>query len=912
MAVILRNGASRTSTPQTHEILRSSTINIAKTGLITSMTSGGKTVSVLNLGYLGEHNVTRLWVNTWDTNAGTFTSIYEPVLIFIQGARKLTLAMSNEENKFYVDLPRSLTTVGGNYQIYFALKEKISSSISNNSAAIGSEDDPAYREVFISDVCKGAVDTNSGYSILPNNFDWSTGLYNYYKGFVSCLSSSWTESTINDNAETGVYVSTGIYLGGLQDGKTATDIIPHSPDESLLVISDKTLSGKTLTITATFQKTLTDDEELALLEQIVIEYPVNFSVAESLSGYALKSDIKVVYDPFSISVDKNFNTILGMKMDAYVTPINLSGLYNFPLNTKKYVVFSKDKESLVCEAFNDTCWIPTQVTGTAGNWKVSFIVKGNSANGLADYEYHTGIITLPVIDNTISKADLVTGTAYRAVLDSDAKALYDVNSYALYSISDSTQKVNLSHSAEVIDRVIGWASGIYPNANAERIVTAVSNFETVSNNYTQLRADLTTANMNISTNTNNLNSEIARATAAEATLQSSIDTINETIETLDVTILKDTVESHSESIEAHDGRLDVLEADMSSAKNSINDYTVFKGTYSQLVSNLQAADTKHDEEISDLKTKNSNQDGRLTIIEDNIELMTGTLEAHGGRLDSIQSNLNSESALINEMVRTERAERIEEDRKLEDAIEAEEDRAKEKENELTNALQQEIETRTNVDETLQDQIDDLVEKDRNLQGQIDDLKQVDLDLKGVDATLQKNIDDEQQERINSDEELQKQIGDEVFRAENAEQGLASSIDTVDKNLDAVQKDLQGKIDALEQTQSNHYNHFDGEITAINTSNQIVRNDFMGVAVKPYVARIVLIQHMLIQDVATLANVPYETTEQQEAFKAELIEAGIITIDSDLTQPLLAEQVIEILRLKEATETNTLYLVQEEE
>ena len=60
MAVILRNGASRTSTPQTHEILRSSTINIAKTGLITSMTSGGKTVSVLNLGYLGEHNVTRL------------------------------------------------------------------------------------------------------------------------------------------------------------------------------------------------------------------------------------------------------------------------------------------------------------------------------------------------------------------------------------------------------------------------------------------------------------------------------------------------------------------------------------------------------------------------------------------------------------------------------------------------------------------------------------------------------------------------------------------------------------------------------------------------------------------------------------------------------------------------------------
>ena len=761
-------------------------------------------------------------------------------------------------------------------------------------------------------MCRGVVDTNSGYSILPNNFDWSTGLYNYYKGFISCLSSSWAESTINGNAETGVYVSTGIYLGGLQDGKTSADIIPHSPNESLLVVSDKTLSGKTLTITATFQKTLTDEEELALLEQIVIEYPVNFSVAESLSGYALKSDIKVVYDPFSISVDKNFNTILGMKMDAYVTPINLSGLYNFPLNTKKYVVFSKDKESLVCEAFNDTCWIPTQVTGTAGNWKVSFIVKGNSANGLADYEYHTGIITLPVIDNTISKADLVTGTAYRAVLDSDAKALYDVNSYALYSISDSAQKVNLNYSAEVIDRVIGWASGIYPNVTAERVVTSVSNFETVSNNYSQLRADLTTANMNISTNTNNLNNEIARATAAEAGLQASINTINETIETLDVTILKDTVESHSESIEAYNGRLDTLEADMSSAKNSINDYTAFKGTCLQSLSNLQAADRGHNDEISDLKIKNDNQDGRLNALENNETLVRETLQSHGGRLDSIQASLNNEAALMAEMVRTERGERIEEDRRLENIIEAEEDRAKEKEEALTNALQQEIEARTNVEEALQNQINDLVKEDENFQAQIDDLKQADLLLQEADTTLQKNLDNEQQARINSDEGLQKQINDEVLRAEGAEQGLANSIDEVGKNLDAVEKDLQGKIDVLEQTQSDYYNHFDGEITAINTSNQIIRNDFMGVAVKPYVARIVLIQHMLIQDVAILANVPYETIEQQEAFKAELIEAEIITIDSDLTQPLLAEQVIEILRLKEATETNTLYLVQEEE
>lgn len=64
MAVILRGGTTRNGTQQTHSTLRQATINIAQTGLITSMTSGGKNVSVLNLGYLGEHNVTRLWVNT--------------------------------------------------------------------------------------------------------------------------------------------------------------------------------------------------------------------------------------------------------------------------------------------------------------------------------------------------------------------------------------------------------------------------------------------------------------------------------------------------------------------------------------------------------------------------------------------------------------------------------------------------------------------------------------------------------------------------------------------------------------------------------------------------------------------------------------------------------------------------------
>jgi hypothetical protein len=783
--------------------------------------------------------------------------------------------MSSEEGKFYVDIPNTVTSVGGNYQIYFALKENIQTTINVTGGAIGDPDDPTYQEIFISDVCKGVVDSNSGASLLPSEFDWESGLYDYETGLVSCLSSLWEEVTVNGNTETGIY-QTSIYLGGLQDGKTKEDIQPRSPDESLVLVTGKELNGKTLTITATFQQTLTDKEEEALLEKIVIAYPVNFPVANSLDGFALKSDIKVVYDPTSVSVDKNYNTMLGMKMDAYVTPINLSGLYNFPSNTKKYVVFSRNKESLVCEAKDDKCWIPIQVTGLAGSWQLAFIVKGTSTDGNTNYEYHTGIISLPVVDNTISRGDLLTNTAYRAILDTDAKALYDANEYALYAISESDDKVKLQHTATVINQAIGWAAGIYPSVNAEQIVTAVGNFETVSNNYNTLRTNLETANTNITTNLNKIESEITRATSAEENLQTEIDEINATIETLDVTMLKSTVESHGESIEDHSGKIEVLETDMFSAKSSINDYKSFKETYSQAVANLQAADKKHDEEIKEIQTINSNQNGRLVKIEGNINLITENIQAHGGRLDSIESNLNSESKLIAELLATERTERTEADEKLEDAIEDAIEKAQDEAQKLEEKINEEISRATNAEVGLSNRVDVIVE---NLNAEIERAQQAEKD--NADA-ISKNAED-----------------------------ISTNTANISTNATNISTNAQA-ISTLSEKHSSDYQELKGDINSINSSIQIVRNDFNGVYEKPYVSRIVLIQHMHISKVASMIGVSYETTEEKNAFNTELINAGIITNTTDLTQPLLAEQVIEILRFKEATETNTLYLVQEEE
>lgn len=96
---------------------------------------------------------------------------YQPVLIFYDEINKNTetYSMSFVESKFYLDVPDTITKVGGNYQIHFVLKERMDSS--TEGGYVGAEDDPAYREIFISESCKGAVDSGSGFSLLPQNFN---------------------------------------------------------------------------------------------------------------------------------------------------------------------------------------------------------------------------------------------------------------------------------------------------------------------------------------------------------------------------------------------------------------------------------------------------------------------------------------------------------------------------------------------------------------------------------------------------------------------------------------------------------------------------------------------------------------------------------------------------------------------
>ena len=55
----------------------------------------------------------------------------------------------NDEDGYWVDLPDVVTKDSGNYQMYFLLKENLAQDTAEGGD-IGIDDDPAYREVFVS------------------------------------------------------------------------------------------------------------------------------------------------------------------------------------------------------------------------------------------------------------------------------------------------------------------------------------------------------------------------------------------------------------------------------------------------------------------------------------------------------------------------------------------------------------------------------------------------------------------------------------------------------------------------------------------------------------------------------------------------------------------------------------------
>ena len=661
MAVILRSGTQRSGTQINKVPIRSSTIHIAQTGLVSNITGdGGQNIKVINLGYQGDHNVTRIFVHLWK-NASVFSAKYEAVLVFYQEANKIsnTLSMSNNEADFYVDLPDDITKTSGNYQIHFVLKEKLDGAY--EGGAIGAEDDPAYREVFISASCKGAVDPASGFSLVPLNFDWETDLYDYRTGVI--CSSEWTEPT-----EEGVY-STSIYLGGLVEN-TPEDKIVITPPEGV-TWSNKALNGNTLT----FDATIDDDRHTyQILEEIQISYPVVFSVTD-FSNLAQKTPIKITHTATSIGIESDTNANLGMKMDAYITPIEVSSLLDLPANVKRYVVFSKNQRSLVCEAEDGiNCWIPTAVTGESGTWEVSFIVKGTSIDEATNYTYYTGILRLPVVDNILTRSDLATDTSYRAILDIDGKSLYDSNEYALYAITDSSTEAKLSYTATTINNAIGWIDTIAELHTAQDVINAIGKFNQVYNNQTTMSGRLDT----LESVDEDLRSQINLLNSTDTNIIADIAALRGEIAELDVTELSGVVETQGTKISALESRATILEgqAEALSSRATEIDAKVNKNTRDIATHTSEIATIKNN--AAELAEKVSSNTGRIDIAEGDIV----NLEVLVDRINARVPTYENYSKLIKEEIET----RAIKDQELENAITAEVERASSAEEALTEGL----------------------------------------------------------------------------------------------------------------------------------------------------------------------------------------------------------------------------------
>lgn len=781
MAVILRNGMTRTGTNTNNTLpLRSSTIKIAQTGLIESLKTDGASVQTLNLGYQGDHNVTSLYVKLWKDDLSDFINKYDAALVFYneKSGASYTISMQESATQYSVNIPDAITQYAGNYQIYFILKESLDTGLSDGST-IGVEDDPAYREVFVSAAWKGVVSEQSGFSLIPSQFNWVNEVHNYEVGRITPF--SWNPQLDEHDNPTGLLVST-VFLGGLKVNSTDDDIILKN-QASIIQLEDKTLTsgekGTTLQLTISFADNTSVAEQNKAVDDLIVEYPVDFNVNNFFEDNALhKKAINVDYKPNAIAVQDN--EILGMKYDAYITPIKLNSLPNFPTSHReKYVVFAKDKQSIVCKTLdiskaNQYCWIPTQVTADAGTWEVSFISKGwnvdADGNKTDEYTTYTGILKLKVVDNKLSKRDLETDTAYRALIDNEGQSLYDANSYAMYAISTTSSEVHLQYSANDINSAIGWVNGISGSQGVtpEQVINTVKDFNEVRGNYTDV---------------------VSRVGALEHTdilinnsisaLSDKITEVENTVKTADVTVVKETVDQNVLDINELKTKTSTLEGKTTALENKDK-------TLESSISSNTSRIAKTEQDITSLKSADVVLDGRVNVLEGRANTISSILEDTVHEVDELQNRtglletgFESQKNYVAAQLTAEIAERTASDL------------------ELQNQLDAEISRSTTKDESLQTQLD--TEKTR---------------AETKETALQDELD-----------QTQKDLEAEITERKAVNEAINKSIESINVTNNNQQAEISG---------------LQSRVGSIESDSSVIRNDFINTP-GTYVARIVVIK-----------------------------------------------------------------------
>lgn len=845
MAIILR-GAAKTAAAEPSFSLRTTTVEVAQTGLISKITGpSNESINVVNLGCQGDHNVSELRIKPW-IGANVLKNNYLASLIFYneqakeEENKRVSLDLSPDGDEYVLPIPRTITEKGGNYQIFLSFREKLSTE--GGSGTVGDKDDPAYREVFISAAFKGAVNTNSGYQFVKKfkntaqETDWTDHLYNYNLGVIQLSDSLWQGD--------GPEYTTTVYLGGLNTTDTKK-IEVIAPEGEIKVVSKTLEDGKALIITIQ----VLNSESLEKLDDIIVKYPVTFSATmDANNQYAQKPAIQVKYDQSSLTI-VSANKSLGMKLDSYVTPIDLTRLYNLDTTTEKYTIFSKDDKTYICKAQNEICWIPVGVTNNPGTWNVSFI--GESVDKL----YFTDVLKLSVVDNVLTRESLNSDTIYTVMQSVDGLNLYDSNDTALYLIDSGYGSGKLSYTKDVIDQAIGWVTSV-DDISISGLRLAVEKTPELQSSINTLTTDLNTVNGNIS----NINTQISNLQKKDNELILQLEELDDKIQASDTTAL-------DERLTTAEGKITSIESDLNTAEGKI-------ATNERNIIGLQAADTTLNRRVTNNETSINNINTEIAAIKNQDQIQDIKINQNKAASELLRSEIDflntSTIPTINQQIGA-----------------------------INNTLEDHSKTHGNYLELLTN------ETERSI---------------GKDVALENEINSEKDRATTEEERIVGLLDVEANRAKKAEGDLDTKIETNKTNISGLQSGLQTtntRVSSLELTaaaQSGDISRLTNDVNEIQKDKTYIKNNFVDGAFddKPYVARIVLIQHMSIQDVAQMAKIPYETADQQAAFRNELINANIIKEDTNLNQPLFAEQVIEILRFKQATEKNTLYLIQEEE
>lgn len=850
MAIILKSGARAGQETAIAALpLRSTTIKILQTGLIQGIVNeAGDFVSIINMGYLGDNCVSRIYVELWK-NAISFEG-YDAALVFYNTYTRTrrTLDMSHNGTKFYLDIPEAITLDPHGYQVYFILRERVDLEDNITTDAVGVEDDPAYREVFVSDVCPGIVEPNSGRQYISSDFDWNTNIHNYNIGAISVDDKVW-----NYIEATSQY-TTSLYLGGLNlvdtdafSGNVVVQAeVESHKDINVTYQSEKitsvttSLDTKTLTLNVMFAADATSEDIEAALDGLKITYPVVF-VATLTDN--LKKPIKVVHNAHSISVEDN--TRLGMKYDAYVTPINTSGLISPYLSSgdiiSKYVIFEQYGRVYVCKSdSNDFCWIPAGVTEKPGQWNVSFVVR----NETTDYVYYTGLLSLPVVDNALFKEDIDTDSTYAATLDIDGSYLYDGNDYVIYSQTESQSQGRLNFKWQDINNILGWANGIAElndydpdpmlkavawaqevsdtengGYSAEKVKQQLNKVSTLDQSVTDINQIIEDVKLTDMRNeVDLLNTQVDELTPRVAAAEADIVDLKTSLAAADVTKLSGRVDEISENVSFLTGKTNSIENDYKAEDANIrNEYkNADQKLKEELIAQYQNADQVLANQINDINNINNNQ-----------ELAISTNARDIGALKAADASLQGQIADINTALADYGY--------------------------FTSGLIQEVEDRTNADRDLKEQIEQIYKQDvlsKEESGVLitkeekiyDTIDSVVANTTNTAQMLQQNINNEEERAMSAESRLETAIGNEEQRAVEAENSLTEQINNINtditnnikKDIDALKLEDKGHSDEIES----HTGRLDSVETQLNTS--VIRNEYTLGVEKTYVAKIIFL------------------------------------------------------------------------